>query len=126
MQDNNSNNYFVHYCYIGDLENAIRIYLKGNIHYEDLRISFQNACANGHLNVVKWLYSLNNIEFTKKIGTYIENKEFTKIITNLSMKKEKHDLKDIGCPICYNKTPDQNILWAYILHFLHLYCQKQY
>ena len=119
-------------CEHGHLEIAQWLYSIGNYDICDYMRCFRFSCENGHLNVAKWLYSLDNIDFTQNIklvihlarqnerleicqwldfinmdiGTYIKNKEFTKIITFLNIKKEQHDLSDIGCPICYDKTPD--------------------
>lgn len=122
-------------CEKGYLEMAKWLHTIGNYDTRNYHLSFRLSCEMGHLNVAKWLCSLKiiklpkNIVFVKylasknghidvciwldsidiNIVTYIENKEFTKIITFLNIKKEQHDLTDIGCPICFEQTPSLTI-----------------
>ena len=112
-------------CQNGHLDVAKWIYSFGNVDINaDYDITFKISCERGHIDVVKWLASIYNmysitIQNNKiiewkilnhiDIDIYLENKEFTKIITFLNIKKEKHNLTDIGCPICFEQLPSLTI-----------------
>ena len=123
---------FVHACKYGHLEIVKWLYSLGNVYIHTKNdLAFRLSCRFGHISVAEWLASIcdeylvviqNNKIIEWKIldiiDLYIKNKEFTKIIPIINIKKEQHHLEECGCSICY----DNKLVLTIKIVCGHIFC----
>lgn len=130
------NEYIFRYaCKNGHLEVAKWLYSIGNIYIQaDNDDAFRYACIKGHTDVARWLVSIFDeyyilvhnekiIEWKilNPIDIYIKNKEFTRIIPIINIKREQHNPLNIECPICFDQIPKLTIKTE-CGHIFCIYC----
>jgi len=98
---------FIKYCENGDMENAKLLYkylpnyiLKNKIDYNTL---FYNVCSNSHIDIIKWIMSLNieiDYDIIEKIFNEACEKEYIELASYLFQKYK--DLNPYNTEDIYN------------------------